>query len=66
MRNFFKKIEHLFGWLDVVEFAIPAILAALLLIVGPVLACIYFTRTHHYVSAVVSVGLARIFHKEKS
>jgi hypothetical protein len=43
--------------MDAVEFAIPAILAALLLVIGPLLATFYLLRTQQYTAAVVSSGL---------
>ena len=57
MRGFFDKIANVFGWMDAVEFAIPAILAALVLVVGPLLAAFYLFRTQHLVAAAVSFGL---------
>ena len=44
MRGLFDKIALVFGWMDAAEFAIPAILAALLLVIGPLLASFYFLR----------------------
>jgi len=43
--------------MDGVEFAIPAILAALVLVVGPLLAVFYFFRTEHLLAAGVSLGV---------
>ncbi len=57
MRGFLDKIGRLFGWMDAVEFAIPAILAALVLIVGPLLVALYFIRTQHFVAAAISFSL---------
>jgi len=54
MRGLFDKIGRAFEWMDALEFAIPAILAALLLVIGPILASWYFLRTQHYTTAVVS------------
>ena len=44
MRGLFDKIARAFEWIDAVEFAFPAILAALLLVIGPLLASFYFLR----------------------
>ena len=57
MRGFFDKVGRVFGWMDAVEFAVPAILAALVLLVGPLLAALYLFRTHHLLAAIVSFGL---------
>ena len=57
MRGFLDKIARAFGWLDAAEFAIPAIIAALLLVVAPLLAFFYFFRTHNYFAAVFSGSL---------
>jgi len=57
MRAVFNKIARAFGWMDAVEFAIPAFAAACLLVVGPLLACFYFLRTQHYVPALISGSL---------
>ena len=57
MRGLFDKIARAFEWIDAVEFAFPAIFAALLLLIGPPLASLYFWRTQHYTAAVVSGGL---------
>src|SRR5690349_11393287 len=54
MRALFDKIARAFEWIDAVEFIIPAILAALLLVLGPVLVVLYFLRTQHHTAAVVS------------
>jgi len=39
------------------EVAIASILAALLLIIGPLLAAFWFLRNHHYLAAVASASL---------
>jgi hypothetical protein len=57
VRGLFDKIAGAFEWLDALEFVIPAILAALLLVFGPLLAFLYFLRTQHYAAAVISGGL---------
>jgi hypothetical protein len=57
MRCFFDQIARVFGWLDAVEFAVPAIAAALFLVVGPLLASVYFFRTQHYAAAVIIISL---------
>src|SRR5438552_6129382 len=57
MRGFFDKIARVFGWMDTVEFAIPAVLAALVLVVGPLLVALYFIRTQHLIAAAVSFSL---------
>ena len=57
MRGLFDKIARAVEWIDAAEFAFPAIIAALLLVIGPLLASWYFLRTQHYTAAVVSGGL---------
>ena len=57
MRGLFEKIARAFEWMDALEFVIPAILAALLLVLGPLLLFLYFLRTQHQTAAVVSCGL---------
>ena len=57
MRGFFDKIGRVFGWIDTIEFAIPAIFAALVLIGGPMLAALYFIRTQHLLAGGVSFSL---------
>ena len=57
MRYLFDKIGKVFGLIVDAEVIIPAILAALLLLIGPPIACFYFLRAHHYVPALVSGGL---------
>ena len=42
MRGFFGKIARALGWLVAAEFAMPAILAALLLVVAPLLCVLLF------------------------
>jgi hypothetical protein len=54
MRGFFNKLNQAFEGLDGLEFVIPAVLAALLLIFGPPLASAYLIRKHHYVAAGLS------------
>jgi len=56
MRGLFERIAGAFEWMDALEFVIPAILAALLLVIGPIVASCYFLRIHHYTAAVVSCG----------
>jgi hypothetical protein len=57
MREFLERIARIFGWMDAVEFAIPAILAALVLVVGPLLTTFYFFHTHHILAAAISFGI---------
>jgi hypothetical protein len=57
MRGFLDKIARVIGWMDALEFAIPAVFAALLLVAGPLLASFYFYRTHHYLAASLSGGI---------
>ena len=54
MRGFFDRVAQVFGWMDAAEFAIPAILAAALLIAAPLVASFCFFRGHHYVAATLS------------
>ena len=54
MRSFFDKVARVFGWLDAAEFVIPAVIAVLLLVFGPLLACLWFLRAKHYSPALVS------------
>ncbi len=44
MRNFFR---NLFNTFDAIDVAVPAILAAVLMIVGPICACVHFLRVGH-------------------
>jgi hypothetical protein len=57
MRSFFDKVARVFGWMDAAEFAIPAILAAALLLSAPLVATFFFFRAHHYVAGTLSTGL---------
>jgi hypothetical protein len=57
MRDFFDKVARVFGWMDVAEFSIPAILAAALLIAAPLVASFFFFRAHHYAAACLSGSL---------
>lgn len=57
MRGIFDKIARVLGWVDAIEFAIPAILATFLLVVGPLLGAFYFLRTHHLLAAAGSLSL---------
>jgi hypothetical protein len=57
MRSFFDKVARVFGWMDAAEFAIPAVLAAALLIAMPLVAAFFFFRAHHYVAATLSGSL---------
>ena len=57
MRGFFEKIGRVFDWMDAIEFAIPTIIAALLLILGPLLVGFYFLRTKQFLPALISGGL---------
>jgi hypothetical protein len=57
MRGFFNKLNQAFEGLDALEFVIPAILAGLLLIFGPLLASVYLIRKHHYIAALLSGGI---------
>lgn len=50
-------LTRAFGWLDTIEFAIPAILAALLVVVGPLMATVWFVRMQRYSMAVTCGGL---------
>jgi membrane associated rhomboid family serine protease len=54
MRGFFDKLNQALSGLDGLEFVIPAVLAAVLLIFGPTLASVYLIRKHHYIAAVLS------------
>jgi len=57
LRGFFAKIGRALCHIDDLKFIIPAILLGALLVVGPVLASVYFLRSHHYLAAVVSGSL---------
>ena len=57
MRGLMQKIGRVFGWMDAVEFAVPAILAAILLIAGPIALIVHFLRAQHYVAGAFSAGL---------
>ena len=57
MRGLMPKIGRVFGWMDAIEFAVPAILAAILLVAGPIALIICFLRAQHYAAAVASAGL---------
>jgi len=55
MRGFFDKFAKVFGCMDAAEFIIPSILAAVLLIVAPLVASFFFMRAHHYLAATLSI-----------
>ena len=57
MRVFLQKLGRVFGWMDAVEFAVPAVLAAVLLVGGPIAAIVHFLRARHYAAAVATAGL---------
>src|SRR5512136_2800004 len=57
MRGFMQKLGQVFGWTDTVEFAVPAILAAVLVVAGPIALLVHFLRAHYYAAAVASAGL---------
>jgi len=57
MRAFFDHVARVFAWMDALEFAIYAIFGALLLVIGPPLACLYLLRMNQYGSASLCVGL---------
>jgi hypothetical protein len=46
-------IRQVFGWLDGVEVVVVAIIAAALLIFGPLFLVIRFYAAHHYLHALV-------------
>jgi len=50
-----RTVVRVMDWLD--EVAIASILAALLLIFGPLVAAICFLLNHHYLAASASAGL---------
>ena len=54
-RGFFRTIVRVVGWMD--EVAIASILAALLLIVGPLAAAFCFFRKDHYLATALRVSL---------
>lgn len=43
--------------MDAVEFAVPAIVAALVLVIGPLLAVLYFVCSRHWLAAGLCGGL---------
>ena len=47
-----KRLWQLFDWLDGIEFAVCGIIAAALLVGGPVYLFVRFVAAHHYVQAV--------------
>jgi hypothetical protein len=57
MRRLFDRVAKFFGWLDAIEFVVPAVLAALLLVGGPFLAIYFLFRNHNPVAAAVSASL---------
>lgn len=57
MRGLMQKLGRVFGWMDAVEFAVPAMLAAILLLAGPIALIVHFLRAHHYAAAIASAGL---------
>jgi hypothetical protein len=52
-----QKIGRVFGWMDAIEFAVPAILAAVLFVAGPIALIVHFLWAQHYAAAVASAGL---------
>ena len=57
MRGLFDRVAKFFGWLDTIEFLVPAILAALVLVGGPFLAIYFLFRNHNTAAAVISGSL---------
>lgn len=57
MRGLLHKLGHAFEWMDAIEFTLPAILAAALLVAGPVAAIVHFLQSSHYVAAVGAASL---------
>ena len=57
MRGLKQRIGGVFGWMDAVEFAVPAIFVAVLLIAGPIALIVHFLRAQHYVAGGASAGL---------
>lgn len=57
MREILERIARIFGCMDAVEFAIPAILAALVMLVAPLLLALHFFNSHHILAASVSFVL---------
>src|SRR5262245_18957806 len=57
MRGLFKRVSRFFEWLDTLEFIVPAVLAALLLIAGPLLAIFFFLHNNHLLPAAASASL---------
>lgn len=55
MRKLFKAIARCIGCLD--EVAIAGVFAAFLLIVGPLVAALFFFRNRHYYAAALSSSL---------
>ena len=56
MSKMLERIRHAFEWLDGVEVVVVGIIAAVLIVVGPVYWIIRFSFAKHYVPAVL-VGL---------
>jgi hypothetical protein len=57
MRSLFDRVAKFFAWVDTLEFIVPAVLAVLLLIGGPLLAIFFFLHNDHLFAAAMSAGL---------
>jgi hypothetical protein len=57
MRGLIDRVAKFFGWLDAIEFVVPAVLAVLLLVGGPFLAIFFLFRNHHLLAAGASASL---------
>jgi hypothetical protein len=53
----FGKFGRAFELLEALEFAIPGLIAALLLLIGPPVACFYFFRKSHYSAGLLSAAI---------
>lgn len=56
-QGIFGKFGRAFEWLEALEFAIPGLIAALLLLLGPPVASFYFFRKAHYFTGAFSAAI---------
>jgi hypothetical protein len=57
MRGLMQKLGQIFECMDAIEFAIPAVLTAVLLVAGPIALIVHFLRAQHYAAAGASAVL---------
>jgi len=57
MRRILDKFGRLLAHVDDLELLIPAVIAAALLIIGPLVATCYWLRSGHHLAAIISACL---------